>query len=110
MVKDPNGPTAYKSVARRCAPMASSPRLLNRQTGTVQTPKLCKKPPVEVHHRSANLIVGDGTKNGLPAPNKEPATIPKQPLDRKSPIQVRIRLPPPASLMRTRFPGSCTPR
>src|SRR5439155_24112216 len=31
-----NGPTAYKSVARKCAPMASSPRILNRQTGTVR--------------------------------------------------------------------------
>jgi hypothetical protein len=41
-IKDP---TAYKSVARRCAPMASSPRILNRQTGTVQTLKLCKKSP-----------------------------------------------------------------
>jgi len=24
--------------------------------------------------RSANLIAGDGTKNGFPAPNKEPPT------------------------------------
>jgi 4-hydroxyphenylacetate 3-hydroxylase C terminal len=38
--------------------------------------------------RSANLIAGDGTKNGLPAPNKELIANPKQPLDRKSPIQV----------------------
>ena len=86
--------------------MASSPRILNRPTGTVQTLKLCKKPLVAVHHRSAcsgvkalrntsaarrqaaklcyrfgpltpsarsaNLIAGDGTKNGFPAPNKEP--------------------------------------
>src|SRR5580704_5943770 len=43
-----NDPTAYKSVARRCAPMASSPRILNRPTGTVQTLKLCKKPLSQV--------------------------------------------------------------
>jgi hypothetical protein len=38
--------------------------------------------------RSGNLTAGDGTKNGLPAPNKELTANPKQPLDRKSPIQV----------------------
>jgi hypothetical protein len=37
--------------------------------------------------RSGNLIAGDGTRNGLSAPNKEPATN-KKPLDRKTPIQV----------------------
>src|SRR5712671_727400 len=57
--------------------------------------------PLTPSARSANLIVGDGTKNGLPAPNKEPATNQKQPLDRKSPIQVRIRPTPAASLLRT---------
>src|SRR4029077_16174515 len=48
-----NDPTVYKSVARRCAPMASSPRILKRQTGTVPTLKICKKVPVAGHHRSA---------------------------------------------------------
>src|SRR5580704_6445758 len=43
-----NDPTGYKSVARRCAPVASSPRILNRPTGTVQTLKLCKKPLSQV--------------------------------------------------------------
>jgi len=42
--------------------------------------------------RSGNLIAGDGTKNGLPAPNKELTANPKQPLDRKSPIQVSCEL------------------
>jgi hypothetical protein len=37
-------PTAYKSVARRCAPMASFPRILNRPTGTNQTPRYAKSP------------------------------------------------------------------
>jgi hypothetical protein len=34
----------------------------------------------------ANLIAGDGTRNGLSAPNKKPATT-KQPLDRKLPYK-----------------------
>jgi hypothetical protein len=33
----------------------------------------------------------------LPAPNKKLSALPKQPLDRISPIQVRISFPPPAS-------------
>jgi len=41
--------------------------------------------------RSGNLIAGDGTKNALPAPNKELVINRKEPLDRKSPIQVRIQ-------------------
>src|ERR1700759_4776436 len=113
--------------------MASSPRILNTQTGTVR--REAAKSPVAVHHRSAcsglkalrntsdarrqaaklcyrfgpltpsarsaNLIAGDGMKNGLPAPNKELAINQKQLLDRKSPIQVRIRFPPALSHERT---------
>ena len=37
-------------------------------------------------------------KNGFPAPNKKLAINQKQLLDRKGPIQVRIRLPPALSL------------
>jgi hypothetical protein len=44
--------------------------------------------PLTPSARSGNLTAGDGTKNGLPAPNKELTANPKQPLDRKSPIQV----------------------
>ena len=133
-----NDPTAYKSVARRCAPMASSPRILNRPTdrhrpdteamqkarlavhrrsacsgvkalrntsaARRQAAKLCYRfGPLTPSARSANLIAGDGTKNGFPAPNKEPPTNQKRPLDRKSPIQVRIRFPPAGSPLRTRF-------
>jgi hypothetical protein len=36
-------------------------------------------------------------KNGFPAPNKKLAINQKQLLDRKSPIQVRIHLPPAVS-------------
>src|SRR5215472_17227799 len=127
-----NDPTAYKSVAQRCALMASSPRILNRPTHKYRADtEFYTKSPVAVHRRyacsdvkalrntsaarrqdaklcyrfgpltpsarSANLIAGDGKKNGFPAPNKEPTTNQKLLLDRKSPIQVRILLAPPAS-------------
>jgi hypothetical protein len=42
-------PPSCESVARRCRPMASSPRILNRHRQG-QTPRLCKKTPVAVHH------------------------------------------------------------
>ena len=91
-------------------PMASSPRILNRQTGTNPSPKRCKS-PVAVHRRSAcsglkalrntsparrqaaklcyrfgpltpsarsaNLIAGDGTKNGLSRSDKKLSAQPK---------------------------------
>jgi hypothetical protein len=37
--------------------------------------------------RSANLIAGDGTKNRLPAPNKEPATNQNNYLTGKAPYK-----------------------
>jgi hypothetical protein len=104
----------------RSAPMASSPRILNRPTGTDQTPRYAKS-RLAVHHRStcsgvkalpntsparrqaaklcyrfgpltpsarsANLIAGDGTKNGFPASNKEPATNQKHDLTGKAPYR-----------------------
>src|SRR4029077_3420003 len=100
--------------------MASSPRILNRPTGTDQTPRYAKA-RLAVHHRcacsglkalrntsaarrqaaklcyrfgpltpsarSANLIVGDRTRNGFPAPNKEPATNQKHDLTGKAPYR-----------------------
>jgi len=55
-----NDPTAYKSVARRCAPMASSPRILNQTDRQAPTrPPSYAKARLAV--RSANLIAGDGT-------------------------------------------------
>src|SRR5271168_1953192 len=47
-----NDPTVYKSVATKMSPLASSPRILNRHTGTAQTPSY-QKAPAAVHHRSA---------------------------------------------------------
>src|SRR6202040_1063704 len=80
--------------------------LRNTSDARRQAAKLCYRfGPLTPSARSANLIAGDGTKNGFPAPNKEPAKNQKRPLDRKSPIQVRIHLPPAESL-RTSGPAS----
>ena len=47
----PSGPTEYKFAASKDAPMASSPRILNRQhTSDAES---LQKAPVAVHHRSA---------------------------------------------------------
>src|SRR5690349_6869888 len=56
--------------------------LRNTSDARRQAAKLCYRfGPLTPSARSANLIAGDGTKNGLPAPNKEPASNQKQPLD-----------------------------
>src|SRR5262249_53043163 len=111
--------------------MASSPRTLNRPTGTDQTPRYAKS-PIAVHRRCACSGV-KALRNTSPAKrqaaklllpfrsldpfralrepdrrrrDEEPLSRseqrtdnnPKKRLDRKSPIQVRIRLSPAASL------------
>src|SRR6516225_809603 len=69
--------------------------LRNTSNARRQVAKLCYRfGPLTPSAPSANLIAGDGTKNGFPAPNKEPAKNQNRLLDRKSPIQVRILLPP----------------
>src|SRR5712672_3064671 len=92
-------------------PRAQASRRCETQAPLSGKPPSCAKRfgPLTPSARSGNLIVGDGTKNGLPAPNKELAINRKQPLDRKSPIQVRIHLPPAGSRVRTRFPESWSP-
>jgi hypothetical protein len=48
--------------------MASSPRILNRPTDRHHQSRSNAKARLAVHHRSAcsaNLIAGDGTKNGF---------------------------------------------
>ena len=48
--------------------------LRNTSDARRQAAKLCYRfGPLTPSARSANLIPGDGTKNGFPAPNKEPA-------------------------------------
>src|SRR5258705_13474567 len=73
-------------------PRAQASRRCETQAPLSGKPPSCAKRfgPLTPSARSGNLIVGDGTKNGLPAPNKELAINRKQPLDRKSPIQVRL--------------------
>ena len=47
--------------------------LRNTSDARRQAAKLCYRfGPLTPSARSANLIAGDGTKNGFPAPNKEP--------------------------------------
>src|SRR5438094_2160262 len=49
--------------------------LRNTSDARRQAAKLCYRfGPLTPSARSANLIAGDGTKNGFPAPNKEPPT------------------------------------
>jgi hypothetical protein len=104
----------------KMCPLASSPRIPNRPTGTDQTPRYAKAPsrsssslrvlrrqgaakhkpagrqaaklcyrfgPLTPSARSANLIAGDGTKNGFPAPNKEPAKTKNDYLTGKAPYR-----------------------
>src|SRR5437773_11236702 len=113
-------------------PMASSPRIINR--GTVQTPKLCKKPrrspsslrvlrPQALRNTSAARPAS--CQALLPFRSLDPFRALREPdrrrrdeerlfrseqgtdtnqkrlLDRKSPIQVRILLPPGESQLRT---------
>src|ERR1700748_804295 len=66
--------------------------------------KLCYRfGPLTPSARSANLIAGDGTKNGFSSSEQRTGKNQKRPLDRKSPIQVRIHLPPAESQLRTCF-------
>ena len=87
-------PCRRSSLLRVLRPQA----LRNTSAARRQAAKLCYRfDPLTPSARSANLIAGDGTKNGFPAPNKEQTTHQKRLLDRKSPIQVRIHLSPAAS-------------
>jgi hypothetical protein len=98
------------AVHHRCA-CSGVKALRNASPARRQAAKLCYRfGPLTPPARSANLIAGDGTKNGFPAPNKEPTTDQKPLLDRKSPIQVRIRVPPAASPRTHRFHGDFTAR
>src|SRR3954464_8051712 len=81
------------------APRAQASRRCETQaTLGGQAAKLCYRfGPLTPSARSANLIAGDGTKNGLSRSEQRTATNPKPLLDTKSPIQVRILLPPAVS-------------
>src|SRR4029077_407700 len=76
--------------------------LPNTSAARRQAAKLCYRfGPLTPSARSANLIVGDRTRNGFPAPNKEPATNQKHDLTGKAPyrfesisLQRRVRCEP----------------
>ena len=65
------------AVHRRCA-CSGVKALRNTSPAKRQAAKLCYRfGPLTPSARSANLIAGDGTKNGFPAPNKELTTTQK---------------------------------
>jgi hypothetical protein len=62
--------------------------LRNTSPAGRQAAKLCYRfGPLTPSARSANLIAGDGTKNGFPAPNKERAINQKHDLTGKAPYR-----------------------
>jgi hypothetical protein len=62
--------------------------LRNTSDARRQAAKLCYRfGPLTPSARSANLIAGDGTKNGFPAPNKEPAKTKNDHLTGKAPYK-----------------------
>ena len=73
------------------APRAQASRRCETQaTLGGQAAKLCYRfGPLTPSARSANLIAGDGTKNGFPSSEQRTGKNQKRPLDRKSPIQVQ---------------------
>src|SRR5882672_8024642 len=66
--------------------------LRNTSDASRQAAKLCYRfGPLTPSARSANLIAGDGTKNGLPAPNKELSANQKHYLTGKAPYKFESR-------------------
>src|SRR5207237_1849210 len=62
--------------------------LRNTSDASRQAAKLCYRfGPLTPSARSANLIAGDGTKNGFPAPNKEPTPTKNDYLTEKAPYR-----------------------
>jgi hypothetical protein len=80
--------------------------LRNTSPARRQAAKLCYRfGPLTPSARSANLIAGDGTRNGCLAPNKEPVTNQKHDLTGKAPyrfesgsLQRRVRSEPTQKL------------
>src|SRR5580692_10847712 len=62
--------------------------LRNTSAARRSAAKLCYRfGPLTPSARSANLIAGDGTKNGFPAPNKGPAKTKNDHLTGKAPYR-----------------------
>src|SRR5690348_18496355 len=71
---------ARLAVHRRCA-CSGVKALRNTSPARRQAAKLCYRfGPLTPSARSANLIAGNGTRNGCLAPNKEPVTNQKHDL------------------------------
>src|SRR6185369_5662274 len=80
-------PKARLAVHRRSA-CSGVKALRNTSAARRQAAKLCYRfGPLTPSARSANLIAGDGTKNGFPAPNKEPTTNQNHYLTAKAPYK-----------------------
>jgi len=107
---------ARLAVHRRCA-CSGVKALRNTSDARRQAAKLCYRfGPLTPSARSANLIAGDGTKNGFPAPNKEPAKTKNHHLTGKAPykfesrfLQRRVRLSPESAFVGQDpgFPRGC---
>src|SRR5258708_16456467 len=68
--------------------------LRNTSDASWQAAKLCYRfGPLTPSARSAKLIAGDGTKNGFPAPNKEPTTTRNDGLTGKAPYKFESLYP-----------------
>src|SRR5262249_28344476 len=87
-----------RSYAKSPSCRSSSLRVLRRQGAAKHKParrqaaKLCYRfGPLPPSARSANLIAGDGTKNGFPAPNKEPTKNQNHDLTGKAPYKFESR-------------------
>src|SRR5437773_3143250 len=86
---------ARLAVHRRCAcsgvkacPWLEQGALRNTSDARRQAAKLCYRfGPLTPSARSANLIAGDGTKNGFSAPNKEPTPTKNDYLTEKAPYR-----------------------
>ena len=102
-------PKTRLAVDRRSA-CSGVKALRNTSDARRQAAKLCYRfGPLTPSARSANLIVGDGTKNGFPSSEQKTGENQKRPLDTKSPIQVRIELPSSGSFQQTLGPSRRRP-
>ena len=93
----------------KACPWLEQGALRNTSGARRHTAKLCYRfGPLPPSARSANLIAGDGTKNGFPAPNKEPTINQNHYLTAKAPykfestsLQQRVRCEPASQLLDT---------
>ena len=80
--------SSLRVLRRQSLPRRRPGALRNTSDARRQAAKLCYRfGPLTPSARSANLIPGDGTKNGFPAPNKEPAKTKNHHLTGKAPYK-----------------------